>query len=98
MDRKNRKIEEKLLVRIGDYKKTFRSSFREEFLKEKEERLEKGEVCYNGIWIPQDKILDVQKVFLRKKTVVFCEMNILILLSFFIDCIMLLLFIKFLLP
>lgn len=72
---KKKKEEEELLRKIKEYKKAFRSSFKEKLFAESKERLNKGEVFFEGHWVPKDKIAKVQKIILKRGVIVFLEIH-----------------------
>jgi len=86
MNKKERKEEKELISRIRDFRRLFRNSLKDKLLKEREEKHEKGEVFFKGIWIPRDKISDIQNALLKRGRAVFFEIHflviILILLTF----------------
>lgn len=79
MNKKERKEEKELLNQIKGFRKLFRDSLKENLLKKREERHKKGEVFFNGLWVPLNKISDIQNTLAKKGRAVFFEIHFLVI-------------------
>jgi hypothetical protein len=79
MSKKERKREEELINQIRHFRRLFRDALEETLIKDREKRHEKGEVFYESFWVPKEKLLNVQKILLRKGRIVFFEIHLLVI-------------------
>lgn len=98
MNKRERKEENELVNRIKDFKRLFRDSIKDKLLKEREEKHKKEKVFYNGFWIPQEKISNIQKTFLKKGYIVFFEIHLLVFILILFNILLWIVFKSYLLP
>lgn len=94
----DRTEEKELIIQIKDFKQQIRDSLKKNFLREREDRHKKGEIFFKGFWIPQNKIENIQKAFLKRGKIIFFEIHILIIIVFFFNALLWFILKKFLLP
>ena len=80
MSDKERKQEEELINQIRHFRRLFRDTLEETLSKDREKRHKKGEVFYEGFWVPQEKISSIQKFFLKRGRIVFFEIHLLVII------------------
>ncbi len=95
---RKKKIEEELLNKIRDFKRKSRVALREMFSKEREEGHKKGNVFFNGLWIPREKIAIVQESLGKRDFTVFFEVLFLLFMIITIDLVIWFFFGKLFLP
>jgi hypothetical protein len=98
MSKKERKEEKELINQIKDFRRSFRDSLKETLLKDREKRHKKGEVFYEGFWVPQEKISSIQKFFLKRGRIVFFEIHLLVIILVLFSVLFWIIFERFFLP
>ena len=98
MSKKERKQEEELINQIRHFRQLFRDSVLETLSKDREKRHKKGEVFYEGFWVPREKISGLQKFFLKRGRIVFFEIHLLVIILLLFCFIFWIFFKRFLLP
>ncbi len=98
MSKTERKEEQELINQIKKYRQLFRDSFKENLFKERDERHKKGEVFYEGSWVPQEKLSYLQKVLLERGRIVFFEIHLLVVMVVLFNFLLWIIFERFLLP
>lgn len=66
-----------ILNQIKEYKKNLRVSLRRAYADEKDKRYNAGEIFYEGFWVPNDKLLSIQKALIKKRIIIVIEMHLL---------------------
>jgi hypothetical protein len=98
MNKKERKEEKELINKLRDFRRLFRDSLKEKLFKEREERHKKGEVFFKGLWVPLNKISNIQNTLLRKGRIVFFEIHFLVIIVILLNFLLWIVFEHFLLP
>jgi len=95
---KERKEEKELINQINNYRQLFRDSLKGKLFKDREERHKKGEVFYEGFWVPQEKLSDIQNILVKRGRTVFFEIHFLVIILILLTFLLWALFKIFLLP
>jgi hypothetical protein len=74
----NRKKESELLNEIALYRLEFQRGLEEDLRREREEHRKGGEVFFNGVWVPGNRIAEVQARLARRIRETYRESVILI--------------------
>jgi hypothetical protein len=98
MSDKERKPEEELINQIRHFRRLFRDTLEETLSKDREKRHKKGEVFYEGFWVPQEKISSIQKFFLKRGRIVFFEIHLLVIILILFSLVAWTIFERYLLP
>jgi hypothetical protein len=98
MSKTERKEEQELINQIKNYRRLFRDSFKENLFKDRDERHKKGEVFYEGSWVPQEKLSYLQKILLKRGRIVFFEIHLLVIVIVLFNFLLWIIFDRFLLP
>jgi hypothetical protein len=98
MDKKDRKEEKELINQIREFRRLFRDSLKGNLFKDKDERHKKGEVFYEGSWVPQEKLSSIQKVLLKRGRVVFFEIHLLVIMVVLFNFLLWIIFERYFLP
>jgi len=98
MSDKERKQEEELINQIRHFRRLFRDTLEETLSKDREKRHKKGEVFYEGFWVPQEKLSSIQKFFLKRGRIVFFEIHLLVIILILFSLVAWTIFERYLLP
>ena len=93
-----KKEEIELINKIKDYRQKFRDELKDRLLKEREERHNKGEVFFKGLWVPQHKTENIQEMLKRNSVITFLEIHVLIFAVFLFNFLLWIVFKRILLP
>jgi hypothetical protein len=93
------KNEEKALInQIKYYKLQLRDLLKENFLREREDRHNKEEAFFKGLWIPRNKIELIQNKLKKMGLVIFLEIHVFIIIFLLFNYLIWIGFKIFLLP
>ena len=98
MDKKERKEEKELINQIREFRRLFRDSLKDNLFKDRDERHKKGEVFYEGSWVSQEKLSNIQKVLSKRGRVVFFEIHLLVIMVVLFNFFLWMVFKLFFLP
>ena len=98
MDKKERKEEKELINQIREFRRLFRDSLKDNLFKDRDERHKKGEVFYEGSWVPQEKLSNIQKILLKRGRLVFFEIHFLVIILVLLNFLLWTIFERFFLP
>ena len=98
MDKKERKEEKELINQIREFRRLFRDSLKDNLFKDRDERHKKGEVFYEGSWVPQEKLSNIQKILLKRGRIVFFEIHFLVIILVLLNFLLWTIFERYLLP
>ncbi|MFZ5907813.1 MAG: hypothetical protein ACOYVJ_10505 [Nitrospirota bacterium] len=92
------KKENEFFQQVIEYQKAFRSSAREKLFAEREERLKRGEVFFEGYWVPKETVPEIQSHLSKKGKIVFAEVHLACFVMVLLSLFLMRIFTKFLLP
>ena len=98
MDKKERKEEKELINQIREFRRLFRDSLKDNLFKDRDERHKKGEIFYEGSWVPQEKLSNIQKILLKRGRIVFFEIHFLVIILVLLNFLLWTIFERYLLP
>jgi hypothetical protein len=98
MDKKERKEEKELINQIRELRRLFRDSLKDNLFKDRDERHKKGEVFYEGSWVPQETLSNIQKILLKRARLVFFEIHFLVIILVLLNFLLWTTFERFFLP
>src|SRR4030043_1233174 len=98
MDKKERKEEKELINQIREFRRLFRDSLKDNLFKDRDERHKKGEIFYEGAWVPQEKLSNIQKILLKRGRIVFFEIHFLVIILVLLNFLLWTIFERYLLP